>query len=105
MEVDELLAFEQEVADEFNAGKIRAPVHLAGGNEEQLIRIFGTIKSTDWILCTWRSHLHALLKGVPKEQVKDAILRGRSISMCFPEYRMLSSGIVGRSEERRVGKE
>ncbi len=95
MEADELLAFEQEMADEFNAGKIRAPVHLAGGNEEPLIKIFKRIQSNDWVLATWRSHFHALLKGVPREQVKGAILRGRSISLCFPEYRMLSSGIVG----------
>ncbi len=95
MDVEELLTFEEEIADQFNAGKIRAPVHLAEGNEEPLIKIFKGIRSEDWVLATWRSHYHALLKGVPKEKVKDAILRGRSISLCFPEYRMLSSGIVG----------
>jgi outer membrane receptor protein involved in Fe transport len=31
----ELIDFEKEVAEAFNAGKIRAPVHLSGGNEDQ----------------------------------------------------------------------
>lgn len=96
MEASELLAFEQEMAEEFEAGHIKAPLHLAGGNEEQLIRIFDDrIRPSDWVLTTWRAHYHALLKGVPRGKVKDAILRGRSISLCFPEYRVLSSGIVG----------
>ena len=32
---------------------------------------------------------------VPSAQVKTAILEGKSISLCFPEYRILSSAIVG----------
>jgi len=91
----ELLEFEEDIAAEFAAGNIKAPVHLAGGNEEQLIKIFQEVKPRDWVLCSWRSHYHCLLKGVPPEQVKAAIMRGRSIALCFPEYRVLSSAIVG----------
>lgn len=93
---EELLAFEEDIAAEFEAGNIPHPVHLAGGNEVQLIDLFQRIdKDVDWVACSWRSHYHALLKGVPPEQVKAAIMAGRSIALCFPEHRMISSAIVG----------
>jgi len=95
MTPDQLIAFEKEIAADFEAGKIAAPVHLAGGNEQQLIDIFKDIKHEDWICCSWRSHLHCLLKGIPPQQLKDAIYAGRSIALCFPEHRILSSAIVG----------
>jgi TPP-dependent pyruvate/acetoin dehydrogenase alpha subunit len=90
----DLIDFETEIADAFNRGRIRAPVHLYSGNEEAMIEIFRTIGPDDWVLCSWRSHYQCLLKGVPREQVKQEILDGRSISLCFPEYRVLSSAIV-----------
>jgi pyruvate dehydrogenase E1 component alpha subunit len=82
------------VAAEFNAGKIRAPVHLYFGNETQIISVFQKIRKQDWVFCSWRSHYQCLLKGVPAEQVKAEIMAGRSISLCFPEHRILSSAIV-----------
>jgi pyruvate dehydrogenase E1 component alpha subunit len=47
------------------------------------------------VFCSWRSHYQCLLKGVPKALVRDEILAGRSISLCFPQYRIYSSAIVG----------
>ena len=32
----DLIAFEEDIAKEFNAGKIQAPIHLYNGNEENL---------------------------------------------------------------------
>ena len=96
MTAEELLAFEEDIAREFEAGHIHAPVHLAGGNQSQLIEYFSKyVQPHDWIFTGWRNHFHALLKGVPSAEVKQAILDGRSISLCFPEHRMFSSGIVG----------
>jgi len=92
---EDLIQFETEIADLFNAGKIRAPVHLYSGNEDEMLRIFEDVRPEDWVMCSWRSHYQCLLKGVPPEQVKDEILAGRSISLCFPEYRIVSSAIVG----------
>src|SRR5438874_12456045 len=91
----ELITFEQEVVADFDAGKIKSPVHLAGGNEAQLIDIFANIAADDWVLTQWRSHYHCLLKGVPPDELKAAIHAGRSIALCFPQYRILSSAIVG----------
>ncbi len=92
---DDLINFEKEIADLFNAAKIRAPVHLYSGNEAQMLDIFRDVRAEDWVCCSWRSHYQCLLKGVPPEKVRDEILAGRSISLCFPEYRVVSSAIVG----------
>ncbi len=91
----QLIAFEEDIASEFNSGKIRAPIHLYFGNEEAIIEVFRHIRPQDWVLCSWRSHYQCLLKGVPAKQLKAEIMAGRSISLCFPEYRIFSSAIVG----------
>jgi TPP-dependent pyruvate/acetoin dehydrogenase alpha subunit len=95
LNADELRAFEAEIAQEFNAGRIKAPVHLSGGCEDQIIEIFKDVREQDWVFSNWRSHYHCLLKGVPPAEVKAAIMAGRSITLCFPEHRFLSSAIVG----------
>lgn len=97
MTADDLIAFETDVARRFNAGEIRAPVHLYSGNEAQMIDIFRDVQPEDWVFCSWRSHYQCLLKGVPPETVLAEILAGRSIALCFPEYRVYSSAIVGGS--------
>src|SRR5258708_15413485 len=91
----ELIAFENRVAAAFEARKIRGPIHLAGGNEDQLIEIFKRVKRPDWVLSTWRSHYHALLHGVPEKLVMDEILAGRSMQLHFPEHYFMTSAIVG----------
>jgi TPP-dependent pyruvate/acetoin dehydrogenase alpha subunit len=91
----DLVDFETEIADLFNAAKIRAPVHLYSGNEAQIIDVFGDIRTEDWLFCSWRSHYQCLLKGVLREEVKSEILAGHSISLCFPKERIFSSAIVG----------
>lgn len=100
---EELRQFESDIAGSFNAGKIRAPVHLDDGNEEQLIEIFAEVRPEDWVFCSWRSHYKCLLKGVPPELVTTEILQGRSISLCFPEHRVYSSAIVGGNLPIAVG--
>jgi len=92
---EELIKFEQEIADIYCDGKIHAPVHLSDGNEDALIEIFKQVKKSDWVFSTWRSHYHALLHGVPREKLKEEILRGNSITLNFPEQRFFTSAIVG----------
>ena len=91
----DLIAFEQEIAQLFEQGQIRSPVHLSGGNEEDLIRIFQSIKPTDWVFSTHRSHYHALLKGIPRDWLKAEILANHSISISNAEHHFFSSAIVG----------
>jgi TPP-dependent pyruvate/acetoin dehydrogenase alpha subunit len=90
-----LIKFEEEIANLFNSGKIKAPIHLYYGNEVELIKIFKKIKNKDWVFCSWRSHYQCLLKGVPPKDVKKEIVSGKSISLCFPKYNIYSSAIVG----------
>lgn len=87
--------FEESIADHFNNGSIRAPVHLSHGNEEYLIEIFQKITDQDLVFCSWRSHYQCLLKGVPPDLVKKEIMAGRSIALCFPEFNFYSTAIVG----------
>ena len=103
MTVEELIAFEKDIADEFNAGKIPYPVHLSGGNEAQLRDVFRDVHDKDWVCSTWRSHYHSILKGVPPAEVKAAIMAGRSITLTFPEYRFISSAIVAGMAPIAVG--
>ena len=104
MTVEELIAFERQIADDFESGLIKAPVHFSSGNEQQLIDIFKEIdKENDWVCCSWRSHFHCLLKGVPPEKLRQAILDGRSIALCFPEHKVISSALVGGIAPIAVG--
>jgi len=92
----ELLAFEEDIAARFNDRQIRAPIHLYSGCEQPMIDVFERhVEPDDWVLCSWRSHYQCLLKGVPPHDVRQAILDGKSISLCFPVHRILSSAIVG----------
>ena len=94
---EEIVAFEEEIAEIFATGVIRAPVHLRSGREDQLIKIFKDYKvnGQDYVFGFWDSHELALLKGVPREELKKAILDGKSISLSFPKQKVLCSGIVG----------
>ena len=95
MHASDLIAFEKDIADAFERGEIHGPVHLSGGNEDQLIHLFKEVDRGDWLFSTWRSHFHALLHGIPQEKVMAEILAGRSMNLCFPEHRFYTSAIVG----------
>jgi TPP-dependent pyruvate/acetoin dehydrogenase alpha subunit len=92
---ERLFSFEKEIADLFNQGKIRAPVHLSGGNEKQLIEIFRDVGPDDWVCGSWRMHYQCLLKGVPADRLRDDIIVGKSITLCYPDFKIISSAIVG----------
>ena len=91
----QLIDFEIEIKELYESGKIRAPIHLSGNNEEELINIFKKIKRNDWVISTWRSHYHALLHGIPKNWLKKRILQGRSMGINSNKYKFYSSSIVG----------
>jgi pyruvate dehydrogenase E1 component alpha subunit len=90
-----LIAFEELIVEHWSNAKIRGPIHLSNGNEEQLIEIFSRIKTSDWVFSTWRSHYHALLKGVCPVWIEEEILKGKSITLCNMDEKFYSSAIVG----------
>jgi TPP-dependent pyruvate/acetoin dehydrogenase alpha subunit len=94
--INELIEFETEIGEEFNKGNIKAPVHLYSGNEELMLKVFEKIDNeNDWVCCTWRNHYQGLLKGIPREILKESIMKGKSMVMNFPEYKFICSSIVG----------
>lgn len=95
MTPDELIAFEKQVADDFNNKLIPFPIHLSGGNELQLLEIAKDFKKGDWFFGTWRQHYLALLSGIPPEEVRHQIMSGRSMTVCSPAHNFFSSAIVG----------
>ena len=103
MKKQELIDFEKEVVQLFNDGKLRSPVHLSGGNEEQLIEIFKNIKPTDWVFSTYRSHYHALLHGIDKEWLKNWILDNKSIHVMNSQHKFITSAIVGGTLPTALG--
>ena len=92
---DSLIKFEDSIVELWEGARIRGPVHLSNGNEDSLIEIFKRISKTDWVFSTWRSHYHALLKGLDPQWITDEILKGKSISVCNINERFYSSAIVG----------
>jgi len=93
--VESLIDFENLIVKHWEDGKIRGPIHLSNGNEEQLIEVFKRIKTTDWVFSTWRSHYHGLLKGISEIWMEDEILKGKSITLCKVDEHFYSSAIVG----------
>lgn len=98
-----LINFETKVAKLFNEKRIKAPIHLYHGNEEQIISVFKNIQKFDWVFCSWRSHYQCLLKGVPEKLLLKKILQGKSIALTFKNYRIVSSAIVGGTLPIAVG--
>jgi TPP-dependent pyruvate/acetoin dehydrogenase alpha subunit len=96
MTKQDLIDFETDIGETFNRGEIRAPVHLYAGAEDQIMQVFERIDiKNDWVCCTWRNHYQALLKGIPKDVLKEHIMQGESMVMNLPEYKFICSSIVG----------
>lgn len=99
----ELKAFEEEIKQAYLDKLIKAPIHLRTGCEEQLIEIFKDVKDDDYVFNYWAAHHHCLLKGVPRQELKQAILDGKSISLCFPKQKVFCSGLVASLAGVAVG--
>jgi pyruvate dehydrogenase E1 component alpha subunit len=91
----DLIDFENLIVSHWEEGKIRGPIHLSNGNEEQLIEIFKKISANDWVFSTWRSHYHALLHGISPKWIENEILNGKSITLCNIDEKFYASAIVG----------
>ena len=103
MDKDKLIAFEKRVAEAFEQKLVKGPMHLSGGNEDQLLEIFKEIHPEDWCVTFYRNHYHALLHGVPEEKLFKAICDGHSMTLQFPEHRFFSTAIVGGQLSIAVG--
>ena len=91
----QLLDFESKVAEHYEKGNIRGPIHLARNNEKELIEIFSYIDHNDWVFVPWRNHYHALLHGVKEQKLFDSICQGHSMGTNNTNPNFYSSSIVG----------
>ena len=92
--IERLKKCEVLVKEKYEKGLIKAPIHLSGGNEKPLIKIFKKIKKSDWVISNWRSHYHAILHGIPEKEILKEIIKGKSMSLNFKKYKFISSSIV-----------
>ena len=93
--MNRLIEFEERVKDAYLEGKIRSPVHLSKGNEEQLIEVFRMVSPDDWVFSTHRNHYHALLKGLEEDYLFNEILENRSMHINSIRHKFFTSSIVG----------
>ena len=100
---NDLIAFENSVVDLYKAGKLPFLFHLSGGNEDQLIEIFKEIKEGDYVLSTHRNHYHALLHGIPADELRDKILNGRSMFVYDRKRNFFTSAIIGGTSAIAAG--
>jgi len=100
---EDLQNFELHIFNLFKNKKITSPIHLRGGNEDNLIKIFKQIKPEDYCFLTWASHLECLLKGMSRNELEQKILNNKSICICSKKYNILSSAIVAGNAPIAVG--
>ena len=91
----ELIDFETKVRDEYEAGKVKGPIHLASNNEQQIIEIFEHIHENDWVFCAWRNHYQALCHGVDPDKLYNNIVAGHSMGTNNINPNFYASSIVG----------
>lgn len=103
LSADDLINFELKIINHWENAKIRGPIHLSNGNEEQLIEIFKRIDTDDWVFSTWRSHYHCLLKGIDANWIENEILKGKSITLCNIDEKFYASAIVSATLSIALG--
>lgn len=101
---EDLIKTELEIKEMWEAGQIKVPLHLCGGQEEQLIEIFKEVRRDDYVFCSHRHHYHYLLHGGDLNAFKrgllglpDGLCLGRAGSMgtIDPKRNFYSSAILG----------
>jgi len=106
---DMLLArsFEERAAQEYTNGNIAGFLHLYPGEEAVAVGVIHAAEPADYLVTTYREHVHALVRGLPPRQVmaelfgrRDGICKGMGGSMhLFDRERRFMGGyaIVGET--------
>jgi pyruvate dehydrogenase E1 component alpha subunit len=97
--------FEERAAEMYARAKIGGFLHLSIGEEATIVGSARALRQSDYLISTYRSHGHALVRGTPPENVMaelfgrvDGCSRGRggSMHMFDLERRFMGGyGIVG----------
>ncbi len=95
MKKQDLIEFEEVVASHWEHGDLPYLIHLSGGNEDFLLEHFEEeVKDGDWIFSTHRNHHHALLSGVPRNELLAKILAGNSMFVFDSSRHFFTSSIL-----------
>ncbi len=106
---DMLLArsFEERAAREYSEGNIAGFLHLYPGEEAVAVGILHAAEPSDYIVSTYREHVHALVRGIPARNImaelfgrRDGCCKGMGGSMhLFDKERRFMGGyaIVGET--------
>ena len=62
-------AFEERAAEEYTQGNIAGFLHLYPGEEAVAVGVLHAAEPADYIVTTYREHVHALVRGVPANAV------------------------------------
>src|SRR6478736_1325362 len=97
--------FEELAGEMYARAKIGGFLHLSIGEEATIVGSTRALRDTDYLISTYRSHGHALVRGTPPENVmaelfgrRDGICHGRGGSMHMFDFErrfMGGYGIVG----------
>jgi len=100
-------AFEERAAQEYSEGNIAGFLHLYPGEEAVAVGVIHATEPSDYIVTTYREHVHALVRGIPPRQImaelfgrRDGICKGMGGSMhLFDRERRFMGGyaIVGET--------
>lgn len=94
MTAHDLINFELRIRRLFKEGRLPYLIHLCGGNELQLIRLFEEIRRGDWVFSTHRSHYHYLLHGGEPDTLEQMIREGRSMFVFDHRLNFYSSSVL-----------
>src|ERR1039458_3000661 len=94
MTAQDLIVFETRIKELWETGELPLLVHLCGGNEHILVDIFKDIKPEDWVFSSHRTHFHALLKGIPPDELEAKILAGKSMFVYDSKRHFFSNAIL-----------
>jgi pyruvate dehydrogenase E1 component alpha subunit len=61
--------FEEKCAELYSLGKIRGFLHLYIGEEANAVGVMQALDDTDAVVATYREHGHALVRGLPMDEV------------------------------------
>lgn len=100
---DKLVNFVDRIAVLHDSGYLPFLVHLAGGNENELIDIFEHINENDYVLSTHRNMYHALLHGIPEDELENKILNAKSMFVFDRKRNFYVSAIIGGTPAIAVG--
>jgi pyruvate dehydrogenase E1 component alpha subunit len=100
-------AFEERAAHEYTQGNIAGFLHLYPGEEAVAVGVLHAAEPTDYIVSTYREHVHALVRGVPANKVMAELFgrrdgcsggMGGSMHLFDRERRFMGGyGIVGET--------